>query len=258
MGENGVVSCTIEDRIATITLDRPERRNAVDAKLARELHAVITACETDPDVAVTILTGAGNAFCAGMDLAAFSAGEAEGILHGPGRFAGFVGVERGKPVIAAVNGPALAGGFEIVLACDMAIAVDTAIFGLPESRRGLIAGAGGVFRLAQRLPPALANELILTGDPVDAQRALELGLLNRVVAADELMPTARGLARKVAESAPMSVALGLDLARRAASGEEDVLWEINDAYLGRVVRSQDAQEGARAFLEKRPPAWRGR
>ncbi|TDK45751.1 crotonase [Antarcticimicrobium luteum] len=257
MTQPKTISLAIDGPIATITLERPERRNSVNAQLTRELSAAVQACEANPQVAVTILTGSGSSFCAGMDLAAFADGETEAILHGKGRFAGFVGVRRTKPVIAAVNGPAMAGGFELVLACDMAVAADTAIFGLPEAKRGLIAGAGGVFRLANRLPIALVNEIILIGAPIDAARACALGLINRVVPAADVMATARDMAGKVAASAPMSVALGLDLARSAASGDESALWSLNDDYLNRTTGSKDAQEGARAFLEKRPPAWRG-
>lgn len=251
------IDLAVEGKIATITLNRPQRRNSVNALLARELNHAVRHCEADEGVAVTILTGAGSSFCAGMDLAAFSEGEAEGILYGEGRFAGFVGLERRKPVIAAVNGPAVAGGFEIVLACDMAVASDAAVFGLPEAKRGLIAGAGGVFRLAQRLPVAVVNELILTGDLIGASRAQDLGLINSAVPAGDVMAAARELAEKVAASAPMSVSFGLALARRAAAGEEAALWALNDEYLDRATGSQDAQEGARAFLEKRPPEWRG-
>ena len=257
MSETPDVLLEIDGNIATITLNRPERRNAVNARLTKALHEAMQECENDSSVSATILTGAGSSFCAGMDLAAFGDGEAKSILHGPGRFAGFVGVKRRKPVIAAVNGPAMAGGFEIVLACDLAVSVNTAVFGLPEARRGLIAGAGGVFRLSQRLPIALVNEMILTGDPITAARALELGLINRVVAPDSLKKTARELAEKIAASAPLSVSLGLDLARTAASGDEEALWDLNDKYLDQTTDSADAQEGARAFLEKWSPIWRG-
>ncbi|WP_238372603.1 enoyl-CoA hydratase-related protein [Heliomarina baculiformis] len=257
MIEKPAVLLEIDGNIATITLNRPERRNAVNALLAKALNEAIEKCEDDSSVSVTILTGAGSSFCAGMDLVAFGNGEGKAILHGSGRFAGFVGVKRRKPVIAAVNGPAMAGGFEIMLACDLAVSVDTTVFGLPEARRGLIAGAGGVFRLARRLPIAVVNEMTLTGDPITAARALELGLVNRVVPSESLMKTARELAEKIAASAPLSVSLSLDLARTAASGNEEVLWHLNDKYLDQTIGSEDAQEGARAFLEKRSPIWRG-
>ncbi len=252
------ITLTQADGIATLTLNRPDRRNAVNAQMSREVHAAMTQCEADPGVAVTILTGAGASFCAGMDLSAFGQGEAQGILHGDGHFGGFVALKRTKPVIAAVNGPAVAGGFEMVLACDMAVAADTAIFGLPEAKRGLIGGAGGVFRLAQRLPIAIVNEMILTGDAIDAARAAQLGLVNRVVAAEAVMGAAHDLARRVAANAPMSIALGLELARTAQAGDEAALWQLNDRFLSRTVASKDAAEGARAFLEKRAPDWQGR
>lgn len=251
------LNMSVEGPIAVITLNRPDRRNAVNARMAQELRDAITDIEAESAIAVTILTGAGRAFCAGMDLAAFGAGEANGILNGNGRFAGFVSLPRTKPVIAAVNGPAIAGGFELVLACDMAVAVDDAVFGLPEAKRGLIAGAGGLFRLAQRLPAAIVNELILIGDPIPASRAQELGLLNRVVPAADLMSCARELAEKVAASAPLSVSLGLDITRVAAGVNDANLWALNDRHLAVTVTSDDAEEGARAFLEKRAPVWRG-
>lgn len=251
------LTLSVDGPIAVITLNRPDRRNAVNAQMAQKLRTAIKGIEADPAIAVTILTGAGQAFCAGMDLAAFGAGESEGILGGKGRFAGFASLARRKPVIAAVNGPAMAGGFELVLACDMAVAVDNAVFALPEAKRGLIAGAGGVFRLAQRLPIAIVNELILIGDPIPASRALDLGLINRIVPASELMDCAQAMAKKIAASAPLSVSLGLELVREAAHSNDADLWAANDRNLGVTVASEDAQEGARAFLEKRAPVWRG-
>lgn len=244
--------------IATVTLNRPHRMNSVNGEMAALLEATILECEADDDIAVTVLTGAGKAFCSGMDLAAFEQNGTKGIMRGEAHFAGFVGLKRRKPVIAAVNGPAVAGGFEIVMACDMAVAADTAIFSIPECKRGLIAAAGGLFRLAQRVPLALVNEFALTGDAIEAQRMYELGLLNKVVPASDVLEAAEALAHRVARSAPLSVAFSLELAKVAASSDNRDLWSLNNSFLDRCVTSQDVQEGARAFLEKRAPVWRGR
>lgn len=257
---DGYETLTLEvaEGVATITLNRPERRNAVNAALAADLRAAVSACDRDPDVAVMILTGSGNTFCAGMDLAAFGAGEADAILRGEGRFGGFVSQPRKTPVIAAANGHAIAGGFELMLACDMVVASDSAMFGLTESKRGLVAGGGGVFRLAQRVPRVIANEMVVTGDLIDAARMYDLGLVNAVVPADQVMATALELATRVTTVAPMSVWLGMDMVRAAETSDEPTLWAMNDDYLTRTTESEDAAEGARAFLEKRAPKWTGR
>jgi enoyl-CoA hydratase/carnithine racemase len=258
MTDTPTVEFQTDGAIATITLNRPEQRNAVNGQLARELHAAMCKFEADASLSVAILTGRGTVFCSGMDLAAFLSGEADTILNGPGRFAGFVGMERSKPVIAAVQGTAVAGGFEIVLACDMVVMAESARLGLPEAKRGLIAGGGGAFRLAQRLPPTIVNELLLTGDPIDANRALHLGLVNRVSPDDAVMDTARELAAKVAASAPLSLRYSLEVARMAADGDSEALWAFNNQCLNILRESEDVAEGARAFLEKRAPEWRGK
>lgn len=242
--------------VAIVTLNRPDQRNAIDAETTAGLRAAFAAFEADPDLRVAILTGAGPVFCAGMDLKAFVNGEQEDILFGPGRLGGFVSRSGRKPVIAAVQGPALAGGFELMLACDMAVAIRSASFGLPEARRGLVAGAGGAFRIAQLLPKAIANEILLTGAPFGADRAAELGLLNRVVDEDPLA-AALELAHEIARNAPLSVAAGLDLARSAHEAQEKALWPENDRHLRALLASRDAHEGARAFAEKRPARWTG-
>ena len=245
-----------EGAVAIVTLNRPDQRNAIDAETSAGLRAAFDEFERDPALRVAVLTGAGPVFCAGMDLKAFVSGEAEAILFGPGRLGGFVSRRRSKPVIAAIQGPALAGGFELMLACDMAVAVRTATFGLPEARRGLVAGAGGAFRIAQLLPRAIANEILLTGAPFGAARAEALGLVNRVVEENPLA-AALELAHEIARNAPLSLAASLDLAGRADGAQAESLWAENDRQLRAVLASRDAEEGARAFAEKRPARWTG-
>ncbi|TIO05671.1 MAG: crotonase, partial [Mesorhizobium sp.] len=166
------------DDIAIISINRPQRRNAIDARTSASLRQAINRFENEDALAVGILRGKGPVFCSGMDLQAFLDGEAEEILFGDGRLGGLVSRARQKPLIAAVHGVAVAGGFELMLACDLAVAAETCKFGLPEAKRGLVAGAGGAFRLGERLPPALANEILLTGNLFEAPRAYEIGLVN--------------------------------------------------------------------------------
>ena len=189
-----------------------------------------------------------------MDLAAFVDGDTDNILFGKGGFAGFVKTRRSKPIIAAVEGAALAGGFELVLACDLAIAASSAKFGLPEAKLGLIAGGGGAVRLARDLPKALANDLLLTGRTIDAEKALSYGLLNEVVTEGEALSAANALAITIAANAPLSVAGHLAITRRDTSE----LWQQSDAILRTMLETLDAREGASAFLSKRRPVWAGR
>jgi enoyl-CoA hydratase len=249
----------VADRIATITLDRPAQRNAIDAAMTAALRSATARFEADPDALVAILTGSGDrAFCAGMDLKAFAAGEGPSILEGAGGFAGFTHVQRTKPVIAAVNGAALAGGCELVLSCDLAVAAEHAVFGLPEVRRGLFATSGGVLRLPRMVPRARAFELLLTGDVIDARTAHELGLINSVVPIGQLTENARDLARRICANAPLAVRETLALARAVFSLPEEQLQSRNEAAWARIAASADALEGSRAFAEKRPAVWKGR
>lgn len=243
--------------VALIRLNRPDQRNAVDMALMAELTSAMDRFEADAALTVGVLTGAGKIFCAGMDLAAFAAGERPGIAD-PAHFAGFVSVKRSKPIIAAVNGGAIAGGFEIALACDMVVAEQGAIFSLPEVKRGIMAAGGGAFRLPRRLPSAIANEMLLTGDPITAERALSFGLVNQVVAGSELIDAALKLAARIAVNAPLALRLTLEIARNSAALGEAEAWAANDAAWAEIDGSEDALEGARAFKEKRPAVWKGR
>jgi len=247
------------DRIATITLDRPAQRNAIDAATTAALRSALDRFERDPEALVAILTGSGDqAFCAGMDLRAFAAGEGPAILEGPGGFAGFTHYPRTKPCIAAVNGAALGGGCEIVLSCDLVVAADHARFGLPEVTRGLFAAAGGVLRLPRLIPRARALELLLTGSVIDAGTAFELGLINKVVPPGQLPEAARELALRICANAPLAVRETLALARAMFALPEEQLQAANDAAWARIAASEDAGEGPRAFAEKRPAVWKGR
>lgn len=255
---NQIVRYEAAGGIAVITLNRPERRNAIDAAMSDALREAVDRCEGDPLVRVAILTGAGDqAFCAGMDLKAFLAGEGPAIIEGRGGFAGFCCRSRSKPVIAAVNGPALAGGCELVVACDLVVMADHARLGFPEVTRGLFAASGGALRLPAMIPRVRAMELLLTGEPVDAATALALGLVNRVVPAPRLLEEARSLAERICANAPLAVQATLEVARMAC-GPDERLWRSNDELWRRVARSEDAREGPAAFAEKRPPRWHGR
>jgi enoyl-CoA hydratase/carnithine racemase len=257
--DNGPVKLAVADDLAIVTLNRPTVRNAVDEELACRLEAVVGAIEQDDSIRVAIITGAGKAaFCAGADLREVAAGRLDSTFTTHGGFAGFVDAIRTKPWIAAVNGIAVAGGFEIVLACDLVVAAETARFGLPEVKRGLIASAGGLYRLPRSVPKAIALELILTGEAIDAYRALALGLLNYVASPDEVLPTARRLASQICANAPLAVRASLGIARAAAFFEDDMLRRAGHEHQTDLQETQDYLEGSRAFLEKRSPHWTGR
>ncbi|NGO53733.1 enoyl-CoA hydratase-related protein [Allomesorhizobium camelthorni] len=243
-------------RIGRICLNRPEQRNAIDTRMALALREAVTAFEDDASARVAILGGAGPVFCAGMDLAAFAAGERPGLDDEDG-FAFFVRRRRRKPIIAAVQGGAFAGGFEIMLACDLAVATIDARFAFPEVKRGIIAAGGGAVRLPSRMSLVVAREMLLTGDPITAARAYELGLLNTVVSTPELNAAAEDLARRIAINAPLAVAASLSLCEIAAAAGEADGWAKTVLEWRRVETSEDAREGAVAFKEKRDPVWRG-
>lgn len=253
----GLVQYERRGPVAILTLNRPEARNAINSAMTDALRDALNRFEKDSEIRVGILTGAGKTFCAGMDLKAFLGGEGDAILSGEGRFAGFVDAERSKPIIAAVEGPALAGGFELALACDFIVASETATFGLPEVGVGIFACAGGTFRLARRIPPAKALELCLTAARISAEEARDLGLLNYLAPPGVALAAAEDLARKIAANAPLAVAASLEIGRRAEAQSEAELWQLTDRLWQRVSHSEDAVEGPRSFAEKRKPAWKG-
>jgi crotonobetainyl-CoA hydratase len=257
------VRTTVDGQTLIITLDRP-KANAVDVATSHALYAAFDRLRNDPALRVAILTGAGEKFfCAGWDLKAAAAGESAEADHGPGGFAGLTEfLDIGKPVIAAVNGLAFGGGFELVLAADLVVAAEHAEFALTEVTLGIVADAGGLLRLPARLPRAIAAEYLLTGRRFTAAEAARWGLINRVVPAAEVMPAARDLAGAICAAAPLAVAAALEILRETEGAS------VRDGY--RILRggglaayramlnSDDAREGARAFAERRRPQWQGR
>ena len=242
--------------VEILTINRPEARNAINRATAIALGDALDACESDDDVWVVVLTGAGDkAFSAGMDLKAFAAGEFPITDKG---FGGITQRDFPKPLIAAANGAALAGGFEILISCDMVVAAEHAKFGIPEASRGLIAGGGGLIRLPKLIPLAVAYEMALTADPIDAQRAYELGLVNRVVAGEKVLDEAVALAERIAKNAPLAVRTSKDVMKRSRELSEEQCWQLNTEAFGIIGRSSDAMEGAVAFAEKREPNWQGK
>jgi crotonobetainyl-CoA hydratase len=253
-----VLTYSVDGPVATLTLNRPAELNAVTVEICDAMVDALAAFEADPTARVAILTGAGRAFCAGADLKAFAAGDGPKVAGHRGGFGGFVRYPRTKPVIAAINGHALAGGLELVIACELAVASSAARFGVPEPTVGLMAGGGGAVRLPRQMGAKAAMQLLLTGQPIDAHRALALGLVNTIVDPERVHEVAAELAEKICRTAPMSAAATLKVARHARSGApEDEVWRVNDVALVELFASEDAAEGMRAFTEKREPLWQG-
>jgi enoyl-CoA hydratase len=244
------------DGILRVTLNRPEQRNAVNEAVATGLAAAMDRLDATLELRVGVLTGAGAGFCAGMDLKAFVAGERP-FVDGRG-FAGIVERPPRKPLIAAIEGFAVAGGLEIALACDLIVAARGARLGTPEVKRGLVAAGGALLRLPRRIPHYLAMELALTGELIDAERAAHVGLVNRLADPGEALATAGVLARRIAENAPLAVAASKRVVAESPSWTEGEAWSRQADIVDPVRASDDAREGARAFAEKRVPRWRGR
>ena len=245
--------------VGLLTIDRPEARNAVNGDVARGMEAAIDELEADDEVWVGVLAGNGPVFSAGADLKAISAGQAADLNTQRGGFGGIVTRERTKPIIAAVDGPALAGGTEIVLACDLVVASTQARFGIPEVKRSLVAAAGGLFRLPRKLPFNIAMELALTGDPISAERAHHFGLVNRLVEPGTALDAALELAEAITVNAPLAVreSRRLVLESVAVSDDTEGVRKSGAALMG-LASTEDFAEGPMAFIEKRDPIWKGR
>jgi enoyl-CoA hydratase len=244
------------ESVLVLTINRPAVRNALDKDVSVRIAAALDELEGDPELRVGILTGAGGVFSSGMDLKAFGEG-ALPVVEGRG-LAGFVEAPPEKPLIAAVEGYAVAAGFEVMLACDLTVAARDARFGLPEVRRGLIASGGGLIRLPRRIPRAAALELALTGEMIDASRAADLGLVNRLVDPGDALAGALALATTIAANAPLAITSTKRVVDFAVEGDEADAWRRQVEVTQEIFTSEDAEEGASAFLEKRGPVWNGR
>lgn len=257
------VTYEVRGNVALITLNRPDARNAVNGELASDMEAVLDRFEEDDGVWVGVLTAnttghASPVFCAGADLKAINSGAGAALSTKKGGFAGYVYRERKKPIIAAVDGLATAGGCEIVLASDLIVASNRSSFGLAEVKRNLIAAAGGLFRLPRAIGKAPAMEVILTGEPLSVQRAYELGLVNKVVEPGAVLDEALVMASKIAQAAPLAVQASRRVVLASADLEEAELAKMSNREIAQVMASEDTKEGLAAFIEKRAPNWKGR
>ncbi len=255
-GEHDAVLRERRGRVLVVTINRPEQRNAVNAAVAQGIAGALDELDGDGELSVGVLTGAGKGFCAGMDLKAFVAGERP---HVPGRgFAGIVERPADKPLIAAVEGFAVAGGLEVALACDLIVAARGTRFGIPEVKRSLVAAGGALLRLPRALPRNVALELALTGEPIDAERAHALGLVNRLTGPGDALAAALALADTIAANAPLALAATKRVIREAPDWPEAEFFERQRPIIDPVFTSEDAREGATAFAERRDPVWKGR
>lgn len=256
MSEEQAVLTERRDGVLVITINRPDQRNAVNAAVANGIAAAMDELDGTTEVTVGVLTGAGKGFCAGMDLKAFVAGES--AWAGERGFAGITQRAADKPLIAAVEGFAVAGGLEVALACDLLVAARGAKLGVPEVKRSLIAAGGALLRLPRVLPRNIAMELALTGDPITAERGYELGLVNRLADPGGALDAALALAEQITPNAPLALAGSKRILRESVDWPEAEFWSRQGEIAGPVMSSEDAREGATAFAEKRAPEWKGR
>jgi enoyl-CoA hydratase len=256
MSDQPAVLTERRDGVLVITLNRPEVRNAVNAALAEGVAKALDELDADDDLAVGVITGAGGFFCAGMDLGAFVRGESP--WYGDRGFAGIAQRGARKPLIAAIEGFAVAGGFEVALACDLLVAAKGAKLGIPEAKRSLVAAGGALLHLPKRMPYHVVMELALTGDPLPAERFHEFGVVNRLAEPGAVLDAALELAAAVAKSGPLAVAASKRILQEQFDWPSGEMWEKQGAISGPVFASEDAREGATAFKEKRDPVWKGR
>ncbi|MDQ6605732.1 MAG: crotonase/enoyl-CoA hydratase family protein [Actinomycetota bacterium] len=256
MSEAPAVLTERRDRVLVITINRPDQRNAVNAAVANGISAALDELDADAELTLGVLTGAGKGFCAGMDLKAFVAGESAWAADRG--FAGITQRSAVKPLIAAIEGFAVAGGLEIALACDLIVAARGARLGIPEVKRSLVAAGGGLLRLPRVLPRNIAMELALTGEPIAAERGYELGLVNRLAEPGQALETALELAGQIAPNAPLALAASKRILVEGVDWPESEFWERQGEIVGPVMTSEDAREGSTAFAEKRPPVWKNR
>ena len=256
MNDEPAVLSERRDSVLLITLNRPDARNAVNAALAEGVAAALDELDADDDLSVGVLTGAGKGFSSGMDLKAFVAGESP--YAADRGFAGITQRAAEKPLIAAIEGFAVAGGFEVALSCDLIVAARGARLGIPEAKRSLVAAGGALLRLPRRIPYHLAMELALTGDPIDAERGYELGIVNRLADPGGAVDAALELAGEVARNGPLALRASKEIVQSSGDWTEAEAWEKQGEIAGPVMTSEDAREGAIAFAEKRDPQWRGR
>ena len=253
---SGAVLTERRERVLVITLNRPDQRNAVNAAMAEGIAAALDELDADPGLSVGVITGAGKGFCAGMDLKAFVAGESP--YAGDRGFAGITRRAAAKPLIAAIEGFAVAGGLEVALSCDLIVAARGAKLGIPEVKRSLVAAGGGLLRLPRVLPRNVAMEMALTGDPITAERGAELGLVNRLAEPGAALEDGLALAALIAANGPLALAASKRILTEATDWPEAEFFERQGEIAGPVMGSEDAREGATAFAEKRAPVWKGR
>lgn len=252
--DTSTVKVEVAGHVMVLTIHRPERRNAIDLTTARALSAALDRLDADPELRVAILTGGPEMFSAGMDLKAYAETGERPVVEPRGGF-GIVAQPPRAPIIAAVEGAALGGGFEIALACDMVVAGESATFGLPEVKRGLVASGGGMLRLPRRIAPNVAAEAVLTGRPLPARRGAELGLVNAVVPDGTALAHARRLADEIAANAPLAVEYSKQIMAESALWSEADQFTRQESRIAPIRTSADAKEGARAFAERREPVW---
>jgi enoyl-CoA hydratase len=256
MNDEPAVLSERRQRVLLITINRPDQRNAVNAAVANGIAAALDELDADPDLTLGVLTGAGKGFCAGMDLKAFVAGEVP--YAGDRGFAGITRRAADKPLIAAVEGFAVAGGLEVALSCDLIVAAKGAKLGIPEVKRSLVAAGGALLRLPRVLPRNLAMELALTGDPITAERGYELGLVNRLAEPGQAVEAALALAGEITPNGPLALAASKRVLNESVDWSDAEFFDRQGEIVGSVMGSEDAREGATAFAEKRAPVWKGR